>query len=136
MLPHKDPEAQLQKLARQQYEALLRKLGGQGNGEGSEEKGETREIPKRSLPFGSEDVRSLSHIVPSAPSLSRPTPGPGREAPVAPILTKVAEAITEPTLPTGRSETSESSVGATLETIDTHSTLLESPMPRPKDERT
>jgi glycogenin len=135
MLPHKDPEAQLQKLARQQYEALLRKLGGQGDGEGSEEKGETREIPKRSLPFGSEDVRSPSHIVPSAPPPSRPTPGPGRKAPAAPILTKGAEATALSTLPTGRSETSEPSTGATLETTDTHSTLLESPLPRPKDER-
>jgi len=50
-----DPEAQLQKLARQQYEHVLRKLSAdEGQGE--------KMIPKRSLPFGSEDAMSPTYV--------------------------------------------------------------------------
>ncbi|RXG48921.1 hypothetical protein VDGE_04598 [Verticillium dahliae] len=51
-----DPAEQLQKLAKQQSEALLKKLG---QGDGTE--GFGREIPTRSLPFGSEGVVSSAH---------------------------------------------------------------------------
>ncbi|GKT48864.1 glycogenin-1 [Colletotrichum spaethianum] len=52
----------LQKLAKQQSEALLKKLGG---GEGSPE-GVSREIPTRSLPFGSEGVSSPTYVAQSS----------------------------------------------------------------------
>ncbi|KZL67743.1 glycogenin (glycosyl transferase family 8) [Colletotrichum tofieldiae] len=58
----KDPSAQLQKLAKQQSEALLKKLGG---GEGGPE-GVSREIPTRSLPFGSEGVISPTYVAQSS----------------------------------------------------------------------
>lgn len=58
----KDPSAQLQELAKQQSEALLKKLGG---GEGGPE-GVSREIPKRSLPFGSEGVFSPTYVAQSS----------------------------------------------------------------------
>ncbi|KAK1987356.1 family 8 glycosyl transferase [Colletotrichum cereale] len=57
-----DPSAQLQKLAKQQSEALLKKLGG---GEGGPE-GVSREIPTRSLPFGSEGVISPTYFAQSS----------------------------------------------------------------------
>ncbi|KAK2059608.1 family 8 glycosyl transferase [Colletotrichum caudatum] len=57
-----DPSAQLQKLAKQQSEALLKKLGG---GEGGPE-GVSREIPTRSLPFGSEGVISPTYVAQSS----------------------------------------------------------------------
>ncbi|WYZ46507.1 hypothetical protein EsH8_IX_000732 [Colletotrichum jinshuiense] len=53
-----DPSVQLQKLAKQQSEALLRKLGA---GEGGLE-GVSREIPTRSFPFGSEGVVSPTYV--------------------------------------------------------------------------
>ncbi|KAI3536543.1 glycosyl transferase family 8 [Colletotrichum abscissum] len=58
----KDPSAQLQELAKQQSEALLKKLGG---GEGGPE-GVSREIPKRSLPFGSERVFPPTYVAQSS----------------------------------------------------------------------
>ncbi|KAK1717212.1 family 8 glycosyl transferase [Colletotrichum lupini] len=57
-----DPSAQLQELAKQQSEALLKKLGG---GEGGPE-GVSREIPKRSLPFGSERVFPPTYVAQSS----------------------------------------------------------------------
>lgn len=59
MLSHKDPEIQLQKLAKQQYEHLLRKLGGEDQGEAGDPS--VHVIPKRSLPFGSENVTSPTY---------------------------------------------------------------------------
>jgi glycogenin len=55
---HKDPIAQLQKLAKQQSEALLRRLGGGESGPD----GGSRDIPSRALPFGSEEVISPTFI--------------------------------------------------------------------------
>ncbi|OLN97487.1 Glycogenin-1-like protein 1 [Colletotrichum chlorophyti] len=57
-----DPSAQLQKLAKQQSEALLKKLGGS---DGSPE-GVSREIPNRPLPFGSEGVVSPTYVAQSS----------------------------------------------------------------------
>nr|XP_036582817.1 Glycogenin-1-like protein 1 [Colletotrichum truncatum]KAF6791608.1 Glycogenin-1-like protein 1 [Colletotrichum truncatum] len=56
-----DPAAQLQKLAKQQSEALLKKLGGEGGPEGV-----SREIPSRPLPFGSEGVISPTYVAQSS----------------------------------------------------------------------
>lgn len=61
--PQKDPDAQLQKLARQQYDVLLRKLGGCGDGEAAG----SRIIPRRSMPFGSEYARSPTYVAQSPP---------------------------------------------------------------------
>lgn len=70
--PHKDPARQLQKLAKQQSEALLRKLG--GGGEGLEGK-VSREIPSRPLPFGSETAKSPTYVAqPAPPSVLSPQP--------------------------------------------------------------
>ncbi|OHE90662.1 glycosyl transferase family 8 [Colletotrichum orchidophilum] len=57
-----DPSAQLQELAKQQSEALLKKLGG---GEGGPE-GVSREIPKRSLSSGSEGVFPPTYVAQSS----------------------------------------------------------------------
>jgi hypothetical protein len=59
----KDPSEQLQKLAKQQSEALLRKLG---RGEGEDSHGVSRDIPDRSLPYGSEGVISPTYVAQSA----------------------------------------------------------------------
>ncbi|KAK0635269.1 hypothetical protein B0T17DRAFT_36342 [Bombardia bombarda] len=65
-----DPVAQLQKLAKQQSDLLLQKLGGSGS-LGQEVIGtEGREIPSRSLPFGSENARSPTYVAPSSTVLS------------------------------------------------------------------
>lgn len=63
----KDPAAQLQKLAKQQSDMLLRRLGGEEGGQAS------RDIPTRSLPFGSEDVKPSTFV-------ARTTPGPSASA--------------------------------------------------------
>ncbi|KAK3945003.1 hypothetical protein QBC46DRAFT_403741 [Diplogelasinospora grovesii] len=74
---YKDPVAQLQKLAKQQSEALLQKLGGSGS-PGSEAMGtEGREIPSRPLPFGSEDVKSPTYVAQSSTVLSPKPVKPG-----------------------------------------------------------
>lgn len=52
---NQDPEAQLQKLAKQQYEHVLRKLS-------TDENSGERTIPNRHLPFGSEDVTSPTYV--------------------------------------------------------------------------
>jgi glycogenin glucosyltransferase len=60
-----DPAAQLDMLARRQSDVLANKLG---QGEGG------REIPMRSLPYGSEGVRSPTYV-PQGPSGSSTVPG-------------------------------------------------------------
>lgn len=80
---HKDPIAQLQKLAKQQSELLRQKLGGSGDGsEGGNELNvstgvEGRDIPNRSLPFGSEDIKSPTYIAQSSSVLSPKPVKPG-----------------------------------------------------------
>lgn len=54
---YKDPAAQLLKLAQQQSDVLLQKLGrGDEAGESPSETRASRETPSRLLPFGSEMV--------------------------------------------------------------------------------
>ena len=57
ILYHKDPAEQLQKLAQQHSDQLLRRLSGSGE----ESSGVSRAIPSRSLPFGSETWRPAAY---------------------------------------------------------------------------
>jgi glycogenin glucosyltransferase len=70
ILHHQDPIEQLQKLAKQQSDALLKKLGGDG-----EEGGVSREIPTRPLPFGSGDGKSPTYIAHSGVLSPQPIKG-------------------------------------------------------------
>ena len=75
VLQFKDPVAQLQVLAKQQSEALLRKLGGEEGGA----PGVSRDIPSRPLPFGSEALTSPTHVRQSANvDIASPQPTPGK----------------------------------------------------------
>ena len=104
---NQDPEAQLQKLAKQQYQHLLRKLSSdEGNTEGE------RTIPKRSLPFGSEDVTSPTYTAQLA-AVEALRKGAGGE-----FSTKAPE--------TGAAETKTEEVSSASEG------LLESALPRPR----
>ncbi|KAI1133921.1 glycosyltransferase family 8 protein [Hypoxylon sp. FL0543] len=59
---HKDPAAQLQKLAKQQSEALLQKLGSSRR--------DSSDLPSRPLPFGSEELVSPTYVAQTAKVLS------------------------------------------------------------------
>jgi glycogenin glucosyltransferase len=69
---HKDPIAQLQKLAKQQSEVLLRRLGGSGE---SSREGVSRDIPARPFPFGSEDINSPTYVAQSSVLSPQPVKG-------------------------------------------------------------
>jgi hypothetical protein len=72
---HKDPVAQLQKLAKQQSEVLLQKLG---SGDGADaDTSDAMEIPTRLLPFGSEEFKLPTHITQSSTVLSPQPVKPG-----------------------------------------------------------
>ncbi|KAK2612904.1 glycogenin glucosyltransferase [Conoideocrella luteorostrata] len=58
-----DPAAQLQKLAQQQSEALLRRLSGD---DGDPGRRMSHDIPARPLPFGSESIQSPTYLAQSA----------------------------------------------------------------------
>ncbi|KAF4451906.1 hypothetical protein F53441_5225 [Fusarium austroafricanum] len=73
-----DPLAQLQKLARQQSDALLKKLG--GDGDEGREGGASREIPTRPLPFGSGDAKSPTYVAQSAAGVLSPQPVKGERS--------------------------------------------------------
>lgn len=64
---HKDPVAQLQKLARQQSEALLRRLGTGGR---DNQFRDSSDLPPRPQPFGSEELVSPTYVAQSAKVLS------------------------------------------------------------------
>ncbi|EKJ74432.1 hypothetical protein FPSE_05397 [Fusarium pseudograminearum CS3096] len=70
-----DPIEQLQKLAKQQSDALLKRLGGDG-----EEGGVSREIPTRPLPFGSGDGKSPTYVAQSASGVLSPQPMKGERS--------------------------------------------------------
>ncbi|KAH8652480.1 hypothetical protein BX600DRAFT_386736 [Xylariales sp. PMI_506] len=59
---HKDPIVQLQKLAKQQSEVLLQKLGGSTR--------DSKDLPSRPVPFGSEELVSPTYVAPAAQVLS------------------------------------------------------------------
>lgn len=64
----KDPAAQLQKLAKQQSEALLEKLGGTSR--------DVSSLPSRAVPFGSEQLTSPTYVAQS-PQVLSPQPVKG-----------------------------------------------------------
>lgn len=99
----KDPAEQLQKLAKQQSEALLRKLGGEAQGPPGTA---SREIPSRPLPFGSDKVKPAAFVAHSLPpSVLSPQPVK-REVSAAGMETMAAVDA-----PGGRGETMERLVG-------------------------
>jgi hypothetical protein len=116
LLPLKDPEVQLQKLARQQYEALLLKLEASANVDNVVEDVGHR-IPKRSLPFGSESIRSPSFISQNVPvsTLQRTVQS-----------TSSADSTFQLTLP------HDAPRGTPKEVPRQHGGLLESPMAKPR----
>ncbi|KAF4334350.1 glycogenin-2 beta [Fusarium beomiforme] len=88
-----DPLAQLQKLAKQQSDALLKKLGGEGD-EGREGGGASRQIPARPLPFGSGDAKSPTYVAQSATGVLSPQPVKGERS--AGILRDMGSGRLEP----------------------------------------
>jgi hypothetical protein len=94
---HKDPAAQLQKLAKEQSELLFQRLGA-GSGGGGEGGvvggGEEREIPTRPLPFGSENVRSPTYV-PPAPPVPLVSPKPVKPQTGASPVNKILAAAPE-----------------------------------------
>ncbi|KAL1902739.1 glycogenin glucosyltransferase [Sporothrix stenoceras] len=66
-----DPATQLQKLAKEQSEMLLQKLGDTEGGEGSNS---PRTIPLRPLPFSSEDIVSPTYVAQAPPVVVSPKP--------------------------------------------------------------
>ncbi|RBR27168.1 uncharacterized protein FIESC28_00031 [Fusarium coffeatum] len=78
VLHHQDPLEQLQKLAKQQSDALLRRLSGDGTEGG--EGGVSREIPTRPLPFGSGDSKSPTYVAQSATGVLSPQPVKGERS--------------------------------------------------------
>lgn len=109
---NQDPEARLQKLARQQYEHVLRKLSTDESAGDATDAGE-RTIPKRSLPFGSEDVTSPTYVAHTA-AIEAARRGAGGEFPSK--------------TPASRTETSKSGEGSSAG----ESQLMESALPRPQ----
>ncbi|KAK4203721.1 nucleotide-diphospho-sugar transferase [Triangularia verruculosa] len=92
-----DPAAQLEKLAKQQSEVLLEKLGVSGAAQTQESISvDGKEIPHRPLPFGSEDVRSPTYVAPSPPVVS---PRPIKPNPAEKILAEAPELMTGQTTP-------------------------------------
>jgi glycogenin glucosyltransferase len=89
---HKDPLAQLQKLAQQQSELLLQKLGASGSLGDDVIGTEGKEIPSRPLPFGSEDVKSPTYVKYSPEVVSpRPVKPNSGTSPVQNILDAALE---------------------------------------------
>ncbi|KAK8058715.1 nucleotide-diphospho-sugar transferase [Apiospora phragmitis] len=64
-----DPAAQLQKLAKQQSEMLLQKLGSSGSSSGSGRR-DSSDLPPRPVPFGSEELASPTYVARTARVLS------------------------------------------------------------------
>ncbi|QPH17262.1 hypothetical protein C2857_002077 [Epichloe festucae Fl1] len=74
--PDWDPAVQLQKLAQQQSEALLRRLSGSDGATGRRLR---HDIPSRPLPFGSASLQSPTYVAQACPSsVLSPQPVPGK----------------------------------------------------------
>lgn len=128
LLHYKDPAEQLQKLAKQQSEVLLRRLGG----EQGESSGVSRDIPQRLLPFGSEDSRSPTHLHQTAlqPVLSpQPVKGVGDDATAG-----VLRGLSEEGEPTTIAEPSYAGPGSAWEKGE-DVPLQETPVPPTEEER-
>ncbi|KAL6863211.1 glycogenin glucosyltransferase [Amphichorda felina] len=127
MLPHKDPEVQLQKLARQQYEHLLRKLGGGDSGKAGDASGHV--IPKRPLPFGSENVTSPTYVSAVAPpNVARPRAVKPEASATGTGVRQTAPLSTSASATKGGPQESSSEGRAAKD--DSSGPLLESPLPR------
>ncbi|RGP80463.1 glycogenin-2 beta [Fusarium longipes] len=121
------------KLAKQQSDALLKKLG--GDGDEGREGGVSREIPTRPLPFGSGDGKSPTYVAQSAAGVLSPQPVKGERS--AGILRDMSSGRLDPeststTQPSTIPEPSYSGPGAAWEKgedIPQH----ETPLP-PKEE--
>jgi hypothetical protein len=87
ILYDKDPAEQLQKLAQQHSDELLRRLSGSGE----ESSGVSRAIPSRSLPFGSETWRPAAY---AEQRVFSPTPIKGDGATTG-LVRKMAGAATD-----------------------------------------
>ncbi|KAI1759946.1 glycosyltransferase family 8 protein [Hypoxylon sp. FL1150] len=86
---HKDPVAQLQKLARQQSEALLRRLATDRDSQFRD----SSDLPTRPLPFGSEELISPTYVAQSARVLSpQPVKGSASSSAVHSIESHLEEA--------------------------------------------
>lgn len=70
----KDPATQLQKLAKEQSEMLLQKLGHRDESGSGGDGDNARTIPLRPLPFGSEDIRSPTYVAQAPPVVVSPKP--------------------------------------------------------------
>ncbi|KAK8065638.1 glycogenin glucosyltransferase [Apiospora hydei] len=93
---HKDPAAQLQKLAKQQSEMLLQKLGSSGGGGGRRD---SSDMPPRPVPFGSEELTSPTYVPQTARVLSpQPVKGHSTSSMVRGIVSE-EQAIPEPLRP-------------------------------------
>lgn len=124
---HKDPVAQLQKLAKQQSEMLLQKLGGASPDGDS--------LPSRPLPFGSEDLTSPTYVAHSAKVLSpQPVKGSESSSLVRGIVSE--EEATPRTSASGQpiEEPSYHGPGAMFEKGEDYP-LQETPMPPTEEER-
>ncbi|KAK6833705.1 hypothetical protein PG987_008399 [Apiospora arundinis] len=81
-----DPAAQLQKLAKQQSEMLLQKLGSSGSGSSSGRR-DSNDLPARPVPFGSEELTSPTYVPQTAKVLSpQPVKGPASSSVVRGIV--------------------------------------------------
>ncbi|KAK7967418.1 uncharacterized protein PG986_001695 [Apiospora aurea] len=93
---HKDPAAQLQKLAKQQSEMLLQKLGSSGGGGGRRD---SSDMPPRPVPFGSEELTSPTYVAQTARVLSpQPVKGHSTSSMVHGLVSE-EEATPEPLRP-------------------------------------
>jgi glycogenin len=136
---HKDPLAQLQKLAKQQSELLLQKLGGSGSLGDDVIGTEGREIPSRPLPFGSEDVKSPTYVKYSPPEVVSPRPVKP-DSRTSPVVQNILDAALEIT-PKREATTSLSRIerpsyqgpGASFEKGEDYPTR-ETPMPPTEEE--
>lgn len=129
--PHQDPRVQLEKLARQHSEQLLRRLSGGDQGGAGE--GEDTVIPKRSLPFGSENAKSPTYAAQAAVSeVARPKPVKGRRPTMGTALGGQSSAAPTgaSTATRGDSRGEPQGAGSATKEGSSSSQLLESPMPR------
>ena len=136
---HKDPIAQLQKLAKQQSDLLLQRLGGSGTLGGDVIGTEGREIPSRPLPFGSEDITSPSYVKYSPPEVVSPRPvkPDSGTSPVQNILDAALEItpkLETVTSSSGVERPSYQGPGAAFEKGEDYPTW-ETPMPPTEEER-
>jgi len=138
-LSNKDPEAQLQVLAKQQSERVLQMLGKSSASKGDVIGIDGRDIPSRQLPFGSEDMKSPTYVAFTPPEVISPKPVKPHigTSPVQNILDAAMEVTPKQT--TGASSVaieppSYQGPGAAFEKGEDYPTK-ETPMPPTEEER-